>query len=213
MCVAVLFVSASCAPSLAAPPAQVSAVCAACHGADGLGNPSAGYPALASLPAPYIEQQLASFKHGTRKNAIMTPMASSLNAAQRQAIAEYYASLKIPAKAEPNPMPGGPGAELAIDGARDGKRSGVPACDSCHGPQGIGVGTMFPHLAGQPKSYLAAQLTAWQKGSRDNDPLHLMRNVAKQLSSAQIDAVAAYFASLPANPSSLPAPGAAQGGK
>ena len=85
--------------------------------------------------------------------------------------------------------------------------------NSCHGPQGIGVGTTFPRLAGQPKAYLAAQLVAFQKGSRANDPLHLMRNVASQLSTAQIDAVAAYFASLPANPTSLPVPGAAQEGK
>lgn len=209
---AALAVSAFGGASLAAAPPQV-AVCGACHGADGMGNASAGYPALASLPARYIEQQLAAFKDGARKNAIMTPTASTLTDAQRKAIAEYFAALKVPAKPEPERPPGGLGAELAMDGAREGKLSGVPACESCHGPQGIGVGTTFPRLAGQPKAYLAAQLIAWQRGSRDNDPLHLMRNVARQLSAAQIDAVAAYFASLPANPSSLPEPGMVQGGK
>lgn len=210
---ATLAFAASCGTSIAAAPTQVSAVCAACHGANGLGNSSAGYPALAALPAPYIEQQLLSFKHGARKNPIMSSMASPLNAAQRKAIADYYADLKVPAKPEPHPIPGDLGAELAINGARHGKLTGVPACDSCHGPRGIGVGTTFPRLAGQPKAYLAAQLIAWKNGTRNNDPLHLMRNVSRQLSTAQIDAVAAYFASLPANPASLPAPDTAQGGK
>lgn len=213
MITAILALLASYGTSFAAAPTQVSTVCAACHGANGLGNPNAGYPALAALPAPYIERQLLAFKHGTRKNAIMSSMASPLNAAQRKAIADYYADLKIPTKAEPNPMPGGQGAGLAMNGARHGKLTGVPGCGSCHGPQGIGVGTTFPRLAGLPKTYLAAQLIAWQKGTRKNDPLRLMQNLAKQLSTAQIDAVAAYFASLPANPASLAAPGAAQGGK
>jgi cytochrome c553 len=60
---------------------------------------------------------------------------------------------------------------------------------------------------------LGAQLTDWQKGSRKNGPLNLMSNVARKLTVAQIDAVADYYSSLSANPSNLPKPGNANGGK
>jgi cytochrome c553 len=149
----------------AAAPPQV-ATCAGCHGANGLGNEQAGFPALAGLPAPYLEQQLDSFKHGSRINAIMQGLATKLTMADRTIIANYYARLPVPAKAEPSPLPGGPGADLAINGAWHNKLSGVPSCQSCHGPYGVGVGVSFPRLAGQPKAYLANQLIAWQKGSR-----------------------------------------------
>lgn len=191
-----------CATAIAGPPPQV-AVCAACHGADGLGNQAAGYPALAGLPAPYIARQLDAFVQGTRINPVMKQMAGTLTPAQRKQVAGYYAAMKIPARPAPNPMPAGEGARLAMDGAWGGKLTGLPACDSCHGPQGIGVGDVFPRLAGQPAAYLEAQLGDWQSGSRKNDPLHLMRNVAGKLSAAQIKAVAAYYAALPANPSHL----------
>lgn len=204
-----MLASSGCA---AATPPQIS-TCAACHGAEGLGNASAGYPALAGLSATYIEQQLFSFKHGTRYNAIMKGLASGLNAPQRKAIAAYYAAMKVPAKPEPQPLPSGPGEALAINGAWKHVTTGVPSCDACHGPYGIGVGQEFPRLAGQPQAYLAAQLLDWRKGSRKNDPLHLMRNVATKLSAAQIQAVTAYYAALSANPPALPVPGDASGGK
>lgn len=194
----------------AAPAPPQASICAACHGADGLGNAGAGYPALAGLAAPYLEQQLYSFKHGTRENVMMTAIAKGLNAGDRKAIAAYYAGLNVPAKPEPKPLPGGTGAALALDGAWGHVTTGVPSCDSCHGPAGIGVDAVFPRLAGQPANYLAAQLEDWQAGSRKNDPLHLMRNVARKLSPAQINAVATYYAALSPNPPALPS---AKGGK
>lgn len=195
----------------AAPP-QVAG-CAGCHGVTGMGNPASGFPALAGLRASYIEQQLFAFKHGSRVNAIMKGIAQPLNAPQRAAIGRYYAAMMLPSRPEPSPLPGGEGAVLAIDGAWMHTTKGVPACDSCHGPFGLGVGTAFPRLAGQPASYLAAQLDAWRQGTRNNDPLHLMRNIARQLTPAQITAVAAYYASLSANPPVLPEPGTTSGEK
>jgi cytochrome c553 len=194
----------------AAPAPPQAATCAACHGVDGLGNASAGYPSLAGLSAAYLEQQLHGFKHGTRENVVMTAIAKGLNGADRKALATYYAGLKLPVKAEPAPLPGGPGAVLALDGAWGRATTGLPSCESCHGPDGVGVGAVFPRLAGQPANYLAAQLKDWQAGSRKNDPLHLMRNVARKLNPAQITAVAAYYAALSPNP---PAPPSAKGGK
>lgn len=184
-------------------PPEISS-CAACHGADGLGNAASGYPALAGLSAAYIEQQLFSFKHGTRQNPIMKGLATPLNSTQRRDIARYYAAMNVPPKPEPKTLPAG--ATLAMRGDWNGTTSGIPACDACHGPEGIGVAPMFPRLAGQSRAYLAAQLADWQNGSRNNDPLHLMRNIARRLTQAQITAVTTYYAALPANPIRLPKP-------
>ncbi len=62
-------------------------------------------------------------------------------------------------------------------------------------PVRLGGGT-FPRLAGQQASYIKTQLHAWQDGSRKGDVDGMMEHVAKQLSSAEIDAIASYFANL-----------------
>ena len=82
-------------PAGAAPP-QV-AVCAACHGANGMGNAGAGLPALAGLPAPYLLQAAAcKLQAGHAQKSSMTAQAASLDAAQRQTIAAYYAAMTVP---------------------------------------------------------------------------------------------------------------------
>ncbi len=197
----------TCGSALAAPPAN-AAICASCHGANGMGNADAGFPALAGLPAPYLAAQIAGFQKGTRANAIMSGIVANLPAAQIEPIADYYAALPTPQTSEPEPLPGGPGAVLAIDGAWNHSTAGIPACDSCHGPYGLGVGDTVPRLAGQPSAYIVAQLDAWRKGSRKGDLLGLMKRVADKLTVDQIKAVATYYAALSANPPTLPRPGA-----
>jgi cytochrome c553 len=188
-------------PAMAATAPPQAAVCASCHGANGLGKQGDNYPALAGLPAAYIEHQLYDFKHGSRENPIMSGLANGLNAQSRAAIAKYYASLPVPVKPELKPLPGGAGAMLAHNGAWHGSTiQGLPACTSCHGANGLGVGTQFPRLAGQPDKYIAAQLNDWKTGSRKNGPLGLMQSVARKLSPVEMQAVAAYYAALSANP-------------
>jgi cytochrome c553 len=83
---------------------------------------------------------------------------------------------------------------------------GLPACRQCHGPSGQGVGKSFPRLSGQGYAYLLNQLMAWKEGKRSNDPLNLMTGVVSKLSEKEIEAVAAYFASLPAPPQQVAKP-------
>ncbi len=83
------------------------------------------------------------------------------------------------------------GASLARTAAWS---KGVPGCSQCHGAKGSGVGADFPGLAGQGAEYIAAQLKAWQAGTRHNDPMGLMAGIAKKLDATQIAAVAAYYA-------------------
>ena len=46
-----------------------------------------------------------------------------------------------------------------------------------------------------PQAYLVAQTQAFAKGERRNDPLGVMRNIARQMTSAEIEAAARYYAS------------------
>lgn len=107
----------------------------------------------------------------------------------------WIASLSIGLAAWPAIAQAGnmmPGAAIAAKGTSNG----VAACASCHGAQGEGnAAASFPRLAGLPAAYLSAQLNHFADGTRQNP---IMTTMAKQLSQAERDAVAAYFASLPA---------------
>jgi cytochrome c553 len=80
-------------------------------------------------------------------------------------------------------------AMLANQGA-----SGVPACNSCHGPGGSGQG-VFPRLAGLNAAYLAKQLGDFSGGSRVNG---VMQPIARALPPADQQALARYYAAMPA---------------
>lgn len=71
----------------------------------------------------------------------------------------------------------------------------IAACISCHGEDGRGGGggaKLYPRLAGQPASYLAAQLRAFQRGQRSNDTMYRM---VKGLPASYLWDMARYFAS------------------
>lgn len=169
--------------------------CVACHGARGEGNVANGSPRLAGLPASYLRAQMSEFADGQRENPVMAPIARSLNADETQAVSVYFADLPAPDLPTSAPVSAGPGALLALDGRWSDK---LPPCVACHGPGGIGVGTSFPPLAGQPAPYLAAQLEAWQQGKRQPGPLGLMQAVARRLSPSDIVAASQWFAAQPA---------------
>lgn len=175
--------------------------CISCHGADGSGQGAAGFPRLAGLSADYMAKQLRDLRGDARNNATMNPIAGALSDEEIEAVAKHYADMEPPREA--------PGSgDVAKDRLTRGKAiaergiwdKGVPACTSCHGPDGRGVGATFPALAGQHAGYIRAQLNAWQSGDRANDPNRLMDVVAERLTGNQAAAVAAYFASLPATP-------------
>ncbi|WP_424682520.1 c-type cytochrome [Frateuria sp. YIM B11624] len=172
--------------------------CQSCHGADGGGQATAGFPRLAGLDADYLRRQLGDYARGTRANAVMQPIAKALSTDERGTVAAYYARLPVPAKApaaKPADRPADDtGATLATRGRWSAR---VPACEQCHGPGGVGVGANFPPLAGQPAAYIETQLKAWQQGTRRNDPLELMQHLSRALSAQDIAAVAQWFAAQP----------------
>lgn len=170
--------------------------CSGCHGADGAGIGAAGFPRLAGQDAAYLTRQLQAFRDGSRKNAVMMPIAKALDAKEGAAVAQYYAGLKAASTAQPDPnAPLALGAGLAVWGSWADRH--LPACQQCHGAKGQGIGSTFPALAGQQVSYIKNQLNDWRSGKRTGDVNNLMRDVAKKLKDNEIDAVASYYASLP----------------
>jgi thiosulfate dehydrogenase len=73
---------------------------------------------------------------------------------------------------------------------------GVPACRDCHGAGLRGGGPALPGLAGQPQAYLLGQLEAFRSGARPAGPLGIMGRLAAGLEPAEMEAAAAYAASL-----------------
>lgn len=66
-------------------------------------------------------------------------------------------------------------------------------CNGCHGADGNSNNPQWPSLAGQQAAYLSKQLKAFRDGSRKNP---VMQGMAGKLTDADIDNLAAYFASL-----------------
>jgi cytochrome c553 len=187
--------SAAASPAAIAKPDLVrgqqlaSTVCAACHGADGIGTAPAN-PNLAAQGRDYIAAQLAAFKSGVRPSPIMQGMAAGLTPEDMLAVGAHYEAQK--------PVQG-----LARDKAlaergqriwRGGiKALGVPACAGCHGAGGGGIPAQYPRLAGQPAELSLGWLKAYATGSR---PHAVMGPVAAKLSENDMKAVSEYIVGL-----------------
>ena len=72
-------------------------------------------------------------------------------------------------------------------------RQKAQMCATCHGPMGIASMPNTPHLAAQPEIYVREQLKAYRSGKRGHD---IMTLIAKPLTDAEIDDLAAWYASL-----------------
>ena len=87
-------------------------------------------------------------------------------------------------------------AETGEQLAKSGNAAGAPACVTCHGAAGQGQGAAgFPRLAGLNAGYFAAQLRGFHDGTRANP---IMGPIAKLLTAADSQALAEYYAALPA---------------
>ncbi|WP_062012504.1 c-type cytochrome [Aureimonas sp. AU4] len=74
----------------------------------------------------------------------------------------------------------------------------LAACDTCHGARRAADSANYPHLAGLPEWYVAAQLQLWRDHKRGGTPFnHLMEPIAINLTTEQIDALALWYASQP----------------
>lgn len=165
--------------------------CASCHAFNGVADPSGAFPRLAGQSQAYILQSLNGFANGSRKNALMTGIATVMSDQERADVAAYYASVTAPVP--PSPQADEKiieaGRVIATIGVNDQQ---IPACAACHGPFGRSATPTIPSLAGQYGRYIAFELQMFRGGERTSGA-DSMTPLAHSLSDAQIAAVGAYF--------------------
>ena len=172
-----------------------SAICAACHGADG-NSMVPQWPKLAGQHAAYVSRQTALIQSGARPVPEMAGIVAGLTEQDFADIAAFYAEQTLkPGVADENLV--ALGERIYRAGNAD---SGVPACMSCHGPVGEGNPlTAYPAVAGQHAVYTASMLNRFRDGERwgdDDASSGIMAEVADDLTDAEIEAVASYIEGL-----------------
>ena len=172
-----------------------SAICAACHGADG-NSAVPNWPKLAGQHTAYLERQTALIKSGDRSVPEMMGIVAGMSEQDLRDIAAYFSS---------QTSNGGVAEEsVAALGQRIYKAgnadSGVPACMSCHGPAGEGNPLSgYPALAGQHSVYTSKMLNGFRAGDNwgeDDAPSQIMNGAAAELTDAEIAAVSSFIQGL-----------------
>ena len=179
--------------------ATYTAVCAACHGADG-NSGSPAYPKLAQQHPDYLVKQLQEFKSGKRANAIMTGMSAALSDADMKNVAAWLGSKTAAANFAKEKDMVVLGERIYRGGVADRQ---IAACAGCHNPTGAGIPAQYPRLAGQHADYTVAQLNAFREHGNRGAGQNVgrgnsiqMSSVAAKLNDREIKAVADYIAGL-----------------
>lgn len=172
-----------------------SAVCAACHGADG-NSVMPQWPNLAGQHADYLVRQMKLIQTNDRPVIEMTAIVANLSDSDFRNLAAYFSAQSRQI---------GVADEALVETGRrvyqaGNPDSGVPACMGCHGPIGEGNPLSgYPALAGQHATYTASMLRRFRNGEHwgeDDAPSLVMVGVAARLSDREIDAVSSYIAGL-----------------
>jgi cytochrome c553 len=165
-----------------------SETCLGCHASPNYFNvyPSYRVPKLAGQRPEYIVASLQAYQAGKRDHGTMEANAANLSEQDMQDIAAYLSA-----------APSTKSTQTTGNPAAGEQKSTV--CASCHGPAGISTmpaspGLIVPHIAGQYTDYLAKTIKDYRDGVRQ-DPS--MAGMVAGLSDADIEDLAAYYASLP----------------
>jgi cytochrome c553 len=168
---------------------EKSQLCQGCHGEFGISSTRL-IPKLAGQYSQYIEKQVRNYWAGTRSHQIMNAAAATVNEADLPDVAAYFArqTRMIGDGSEGNPV----GKNIYLRGEASKL---ILACVNCHGIKGKGLDpsiSMFPVIGGQHSDYIRKQLVDFRGRSRTNSPNGIMNTIAKELTDAEIDAVADY---------------------
>jgi len=144
---------------------QLFELCSQCHGANGSGNSQFLAPAIAGMPAWYVDMQLKNFKSGIRGlhaddrgGLRMYPMSLWLREdTDRQAISAYIASM----------LPTDSDRELTHKGDAAKGQGYFAVCSACHGADAGGnPGMGAPPLVGMSDWYLYSSIQKYKSGIR-----------------------------------------------
>lgn len=194
-CLLAIFSQQAAAGGDAAAGQAKSAICSACHGADG-NSVVPQWPKLAGQHEEYLVRQVTLIKSGARPVPEMVGIVATLSDQDIADISAWLASQQMSAGvAKEEDVPAGQRLWRAGD-----MKSGVPACSACHGPAGEGNPLAgYPALAGQQEVYVASMLKRFRAGenwgSKDASS-HVMNGVAARLTDDDIKFLASYIQGL-----------------
>ena len=164
-----------------------AAVCASCHGEDGLPSDKT-FPVIWGQHQGYLYLQLRDFKRGTRKSDAMAPFVEQMEREDMMALAEYFSKKPWPDLRQP-PAP----ASVVTQAQRANMSVG---CTGCHQAQYQGEGTQ-PRLAGQFREYLIKSMMDFRTHERANNPG--MSDLMLATAPDDLAAMAEYLAGLQLN--------------
>lgn len=154
--------------------------CSGCHGIVNYNNvyPTYRVPRIGGQNKEYLVTALQAFRAGERTHKNMTLQAEGLSDLDIEDITVYLAAQTNNA-----------GTDSAGNTATG--QSKFDTCQACHGATGMRSQPTYPNLAGQHQNYLSKALHDFRDGSRPNA---IMSGFAGQLSDADIEAIAAWYA-------------------
>ena len=169
--------------------------CTECHVPHDLATAQPGdglHALLDGQSTGYLAKQMRDYRGGAREHAVMTLIARNLEDDDLADILAWYAS---------RPWRSGEGLEpdtavrrLYLEG--DPARQ-IVSCASCHGGRGQPPAAPdTPRIAGQDAAYLAAQLQRWRSGDRKNSAGGSMTAATRELTDAEIQALAIDIAAM-----------------
>jgi cytochrome c553 len=159
-------------------------LCASCHGEDGIPQEKAT-PIIWGQTEGYLYIELRDYKIGTRKNEIMSQIASTLERQDMYDLAAYFTAKPWPKVQQPQPSGDVVKHAMTVNGS--------VGCTGCHLDQYQGTGTT-PRIADQNEEYLAQTMIAFRNKERGNNPG--MTSLMGSISEDDINALAAYLAAL-----------------
>ncbi len=172
--------------------------CVSCHGQLGEGNEKLAAPAIAGLPAWYIETQLGKFRDGIRgkhpgdlAGLRMRPMARTIPENEDvKLVAEHVSKLKPAVLSQ------------VVKGSVVRGEELYKVCTACHGPDAKGNQTVLaPSLTEVSDWYLVTQLKNFKAGIRGGnatlDPTGAtMQGMASSLDEQGVHDVVSYIQTL-----------------
>lgn len=171
-----------------------AAGCVACHGPSG-NSVAPMFPKLAGQQKAYLLKQLTDMKSGARKVPLMAKIIEQMKAEDFEPLASYFSAqtpVTTPGTADDTTK--ALGMRIFYEGT-----PAAQACYSCHNFDGRGSEDFglspggYPMLFGQQSAYVSTQLKAFKSGERKNDHIEVMRNISRNLTDAEIDAVSAFL--------------------
>ncbi|MBF6057363.1 MULTISPECIES: c-type cytochrome [Thiomicrorhabdus] len=174
-------------------------MCNSCHGENGE-SPSRNYASINGQPAEYTVKMMLDYRDGRRwedyKQAnIMVKLAQALDDQQIADLAAFYAQGSTQAWGYTKPLDQDMHNKVDHLVRKGDFGRMITPCASCHGAKGEG-NEIAPALAGQVPEYFVRTMQAYKDGARHNDVNEGMSQFTHDLTDAEIEALAEYYASL-----------------